>query len=258
MAISSFKRRVRLLFSKKAESTTCPTSSEHRDNQNPSALTTALSLSSVGPQCKSSNRLGYWLAMGPASAKWNDQIGPEVQKLIERNEDFLEEGEHKCRFLGFGLYMVGKDRSSATPAIIFSSTSQRKRLRAQSLLKKSTILESHPNLKIMTMDRMPMFPLGGFDQIAKAGSTSQDNTKAVGALLRFETGRQASMTTLILIGGSWYGLTVSHPRRHLTAEQTDYFNNAYQLGGKLDVEPEDDFEREAFVDVAHITSEGKS
>ena len=108
------------------------------------------------------------------------------------------------------------------------------------------------------MDRMPIFPLGGFDQIAKADSTSGGSTEAVGALLRFENGRQATMTALILIGGSWYGLTVSHPRRHLTAEQTDYFNNAYQLGGKFYVEPEDDLEREAFVDIAQITSEGQS
>ncbi|KAI4211384.1 MAG: hypothetical protein LQ351_005810 [Letrouitia transgressa] len=95
-----------------------------------------------------------WEAVGPVLEIFNE-IAPAIDKLIEDNQELLEQGEPKSRGISFAMWMEGSKPSSARPVIVFSSRTRRQRSYAKTLLKESSILDKHPGVSVKALDKMP-------------------------------------------------------------------------------------------------------
>ena len=226
MAFPTFKHRVVLFLFRKTPKTP-PNTASSPNISRPNVKSTAWPEpeESIGLSYRPVNRMSCWHAIGPASRLW-DETGPQIRSLIESSEEVLEEGEAKYRPLGFGLYMFGDDRACAVPVIIFSSTSRRKRLCAQDLLKRSKILNAHPAVRVKTLDRMPTLPYAGPALPIDNRNIDSPCAPGVATLLEFPNGRQASLTAVLLINGRWYGMTVNHVQNNLTEEEVESLTTA--------------------------------
>jgi hypothetical protein len=78
-----------------------------------------------------------WMAKGPAARVWRDPLGPAIRKLLQ-SDKFFGVG------VSFFLYMVGKDKSTSKPNIIFCSSDLKARRAVRDAVRASSILESFP------------------------------------------------------------------------------------------------------------------
>ena len=78
-----------------------------------------------------------WMAKGPAAKVWRDPLSPAIRKLLQ-SDKFLGVG------VSFFLYMMGKDKSTSRPNIIFCSSDMKARRAVRDAVRASGILEPFP------------------------------------------------------------------------------------------------------------------
>ena len=225
---------------------------------------------SIGEECPSISGLRCWLPIGPAHAVF-EVLAKDIQDLLDKHKDALMQGEPKPRAISFNMWMTGSKPESSSPTIVFSSKSPRQRLFAKALLKDSKLLDHYPGVRIKTLDRMPAIYQAGSQEpdtiettrnstgnAPKDGSEEaiymvDDSRGSCGALIALGHTRLATMGGILLINGTYYGISVQHGRYEFLAEPEDSTNEGSFLCFDDDSDAED-FDLDNLIE---ITSRGK-
>ena len=224
---------------------------------------------SIGEECPSISGLRCWLSIGPALAAF-EVLAKDIQDLLDKHKDALMQGEPKPRAISFNMWMTGSKPKSSSPTIVFSSKSPRQRLFAKALLKDSKLLEQYPGVRIKTLDRMPAIYRAGSqepDTIETRDTTENvpddgseeaiymvdDSRGSCGALIAFGHLRLATMGGILLINGTYYGISAQHGRYEFLEEQEDSTNE----GNSLCFDDDSDAEDSDLDNLIEITSRRK-
>lgn len=179
----------------------------------------------VGQPCNMNIRgTQVWEAIGPAGEAMKG-LYPHIRELLENNQEQIEHDEEKPRGIGFNMWMEGKDPGSSQPIIVVSSKSRGQRSRAKELLKQSRLLDNYPHIKIKTLDKMPAV-YRAFSRKKDRGETGVADTEDLddiyircghknpgcGSLISFGNSRLTTLSSLLVIDGTLYGLTAQHAR----------------------------------------------
>ena len=225
---------------------------------------------SVGKECLSISGLRCWLPIGPALAAF-EVLAKDLQDLLDKHKDALKQGEPKPRAISFNMWMTGSKPELSCPTIVFSSKSPRQRAFAKALLKDSKLLDQYPGVRIKTWDRMPAIYQAG-SQKPDTIETTRDSTDIVpndaseeaiymvddsrgscGALIAFGRLRLATMGGILLINGTYYGISAQHGRYEFLEEPEDGINE----GNSLCFDDDSDTEDSDLDNLIEITSRGK-
>ena len=172
---------------------------------------------SVGQECLKINGRQCWQVIGPALAVM-ETLSVPIKELLDKNQELLEQGESKSRPLSFQMWMLGQDHHTAVPTIVFCSKSKRQRTCAKALLKESGLLNDYPGIEIKALDKVPAVYRSAKQS---PNTTSEDAFEAGifmfersceprGALISVGHARTATMGGVLLINGSYYGITAQH------------------------------------------------
>ena len=199
-----------------------------------------------------------WEVVGPARELF-DSIASAIDKLLEDNQESLEQGESKPRGISFNMWMEGSKPSSAQPIIVFSSKSRRQRLYAKALLKQSEILAGHSGVAIKALDKMPAVHQS--KSLASDPSPLADRSRdifmtnpsaeAIGAQISFGKSKIATLLGTVEISGRNYALVPQHPRFDTIDRDLDTLSGEDHL---LEFDDESEVEDD---NLADITSTGK-
>ena len=176
---------------------------------------------SIGRPCVQKMRgTECWEAVGPA-LELMETLSGEIKRLLEDNQELLEQGEDRQRGVAFNMWMEGSKPGSAKPIIVFSSRSKRQRSFAKVLLKDSGLLADHPSIQIKTLDKKPAVHRAAEESAAAHAENKDDSNvyllngsqESCGALISLgHPSRTATLTATFKIGDSWYGMLVQHAR----------------------------------------------
>ncbi len=225
---------------------------------------------SIGKECLSISGLRCWLPIGPALVAF-EILSKDLQALLDKHKDALKQGEPKPRAISFNMWMTGSKPESSSPTIVFSSKSPRQRAFAKALLKDSKLLDQYPGVRIKTLDRMPAIYQAGSqqpdtiettcdstDNVPNDGSEEaiymvDDSRGSCGALIAFGRLRLATMGGILLINGTYYGISAQHGRYEFLEEPEDAINE----GNSLCFDHDSDTENYDLDNLVEITSSGK-
>ena len=225
---------------------------------------------SIGKECLSISGLRCWLPIGPALAVF-EVLSKDLQDLLDKHKDALKQGEPKPRAISFNMWMTGSKPESSNPTIVFSSKSRRQRAFAKALLKDSKLLDQYPGVRIKAWDRMPAIYQAGSQEpdTIKTTSDSTDNVHnddseeaiymvddsrgSCGALIAFGRLRLATMGGILLLNGTYYGISAQHGRYEFLEEPEDATNE----GNSLWFDDDSDTEDYDLNNLVEITSSGK-
>jgi hypothetical protein len=97
-----------------------------------------------------------WEAIGPAQALFT-QISQPIGELLDTRVEEIEEGEPVAgNILTYGMYMIGRDLSTARPTLIVTCQRPKPRRRAIKFIKESEFLKGHPKIAIAESSAVPM------------------------------------------------------------------------------------------------------
>ena len=225
---------------------------------------------SIGKECLSIGALRCWLPIGPALAAF-EVLSKDLKDLLDKHKDALKQGEPKPRAISFNMWMTGCKPESSSPTIVFSSKSQRQRAFATALLKDSKLLDQYPGVRIKTLDRMPAIYQAGSQEPETTGTTRSgtedvpkdgseeaiymfdDSRGSCGALIAFGHLRLATMGGILLINGTYYGISAQHGRYESLEQPEDAINE----GNFLCFDDDSDTEGSDLDNLIEITSSGK-
>ena len=224
---------------------------------------------SIGKECLSIGALRCWLPIGPALAAF-EVLSKDLKDLLDKHKDALKQGEPKPRAVSFNMWMTGSEPESSSPTIVFSSKSPRQRAFAKALLKDSKLLDQYPGVRIKTLDRMPAVYQAGSqepDTIETRDSTENvpddgseeaihmvdDSRGSCGALIAFGHLRLATMGGILLINGTYYGISAQHGRYEFLEEPEESTNE----GNSLCFDEDSDEEDSDLDNLIEVTSRGK-
>jgi hypothetical protein len=109
--------------------------------------------SSLGASCEASGWNKIWQATGAVQHTYNSSLSRKITKCIEENW-----GDYPVnKQLTFSMYMVGQDKQSASPTVIFCSECQATRKMARRLIEESLVLEEYPRFTTWDLPREPPF-----------------------------------------------------------------------------------------------------
>ena len=215
---------------------------------------------SIGRPCVQKMRgTECWEVDGPA-LELMERLSPEIKRLLEDNQELLEQGEDRPRVVAFNMWMQGSKPNSATPIIVFSSKSKRQRSFAKVLLKDSGLLAGHPSIQIKTLDKMPAVHRAAEESAATQVWNDDDanvyllnaSHTSCGALISLgHPSRTATLTATFTISDVWYGMSVQHARFDDPEESESATANDEILAFDDDSDDEID-------DIATATSKGDS
>ena len=225
---------------------------------------------SIGKECLSIGGLRCWLPIGPALAAF-EVLSRDLKDLLDKHKDALKQGEPKPRAISFNMWMIGSSPELSSPTVIFSSKSPRQRAFAKALLKDSKLLDQYPGVRIKTWDRMPAIYQARSQEPDSIGTTrdstddvpNNDAEEAVfmvdgsrgscGALIAFGHLRLTTMGGILLIDGTYYGISAQHGRYKFLEEPEDGINE----GNSLCFDDDSDTEDSDLDNLVEITSRGK-
>ena len=215
---------------------------------------------SVGRPCELKFKTTHcWEVTGPALDIFN-KLAPAIGKLLEDNQELLEQGEPKPRVVSFNMWMKGSKPSSAQPVIVFSSKSPRQRRYARSLLKDSGLLQEYPGIMIKALDKMPAVlqarpPRPAPPLIADNSLDvymTDRSSELFGAQISFGDSKIATALGIVIVNGEQRILVPQHPRFTYHDEDSENLPTKDQLL-EFDEDSEDDEDG-----LFEITSAGKS
>jgi hypothetical protein len=167
-----------------------------------------------------------WEATGPASGIFGNKLFQIIDRLLEAHKEELESDEKVSRSVSFHLWMVGREPRSARPTVIFTCKSPGYRAKVIRTLKKSNVLADFPGIVLKSMDRRPAEPMGrnqnqlGSRFDGDSHSTEEriiyireGNRDVCGTSIRVGTVHEATLGGVLLINGTYYGITSLHLRQ---------------------------------------------
>jgi len=188
------------------------------------------------------------------------QISSPIKDLLDGHREQMEAGEEKTHTVAFYMWMIGRERSSVRPTIVFSSQSKRQRQMAKALVKESNILDQFPGVELKTLERMPAVPRAAdinlkttFDDNENDIYITRSASDACGASICFGGSQKATLGGVILIDNVYHGISVLHHCVNAIEEQDIATGRTKQL--VFDDDNESDFADDDFIEV---TSTGKS
>jgi hypothetical protein len=167
-----------------------------------------------------------WEATGPAAEIFENKLFGIIDKLLQDHKEDLQSGETISRTVSFHMWMVGREPHTARPTIIFTCKSSTYRAKVIRLLEKHNVLADFPGMALKSMDRMPAQPMGrecnqhhqqlrgdihGLEEkiiYLRAGSTN-----TCGSSIFVGNNHEATLGGVLLINGTYYGLTSLHLRK---------------------------------------------
>lgn len=199
-----------------------------------------------------------WEVVGPVLDIFN-KIAPAIDKLIEDNQELLEQGEPKSRGISFAMWMEGSKPSSARPVIVFCSRSRRQRSYAKALLKESSILDKHPGVSIKALDKMPAIRHAQSlkSHLSSSAASRLDifmtdpSSEPFGAQITFGDSEAATMLGMVYLNGKQHALIPQHPRFDHYDEELDVLPDKEEL---LEFDEDSDMDETVLIE---ITSNGK-
>ena len=184
---------------------------------------------SVGRPCELKfRRTECWEVTGPALDLFN-RVAPAIDKLLEDNQELLEQGEPKPRGISFNMWMEGSKPSTAQPLIVFSSKSRRQRSYAKALLKESGILHDQPAVSVKALDKMPAVHQA--KPLSPSHCSTQESllnlymtdpsSEPFGAQISFGNSQLATMLGMVDLNGKPHALVPQHPRFDYRTEELE-------------------------------------
>ncbi|KXX72786.1 hypothetical protein MMYC01_210690 [Madurella mycetomatis] len=79
-----------------------------------------------------------WMAVGKAAYAWQSTLSPQIRRLLEAEDAFYGAG------VSMFIYMVGRDKSTSSPRIIFCSSDVGARKAVRKAVQTSGILKNYP------------------------------------------------------------------------------------------------------------------
>ncbi|KAH6664905.1 hypothetical protein B0J14DRAFT_681363 [Halenospora varia] len=111
---------------------------------------------STGTKCNRVGNQECWEAIGPAQELFA-QLSQSIADLLDARVEDIEEGEPVAgNILTFGMYMIGRDQTTARPALIFTCRRPKPRRRAIKFIKESEILKGYPKISFGEGSTVPM------------------------------------------------------------------------------------------------------
>lgn len=112
---------------------------EHSSRQQPGARWhNSDPAASCGPFIASLPRgKSAWIAVGPVAYAWQHTLAPQIRSLLENTDAFRDAG------VSFFIYMVGRDKSTSSPKIIFCSSDLTARKAIRKSVQESGILSNY-------------------------------------------------------------------------------------------------------------------
>ena len=236
---------------------------------------------SIGKECLSIGGLRCWLPIGPALAAF-EVLAKDLQDLLDKHKDALKNGEPKPRAISFNMWMTGSKPEASSPTIVFSSKSRRQRFTAKALLQDSKLLDQYPGVRIKTWDRMPAIyqakpqkpdtietTRDSTDDVSNDSSEEaiymvDDSRGSCGALIAFGNWRLTTMGGILLINGTYYGISAQHGRYGVLKKTQNAPNESNSLCFDDDSDTEDS-DSDNLIEIAsrgkhrslHTATEGK-
>ncbi|CZR58947.1 uncharacterized protein PAC_08839 [Phialocephala subalpina] len=119
---------------------------------------------SIGTKCSRMGDNECCEAIGPAQAMFA-QISQPIGDLLDTLIEEIEEGEPVAgNILMYGIYMIGRDLSTARPTLIFTCQRPKPRRRAIKFVKESGILKALPKIALAESSKVPMALGKGYPQ----------------------------------------------------------------------------------------------
>jgi len=81
-----------------------------------------------------------WMAKGPAASDWQDRWSPKIRILL--GDDFRQAG------VSLFMYMIGREKSTSSPTIIFCSSDVKARKALRAHVHQSGILSEYPAVRL--------------------------------------------------------------------------------------------------------------
>ncbi|KUJ20175.1 uncharacterized protein LY89DRAFT_473235 [Mollisia scopiformis] len=111
---------------------------------------------SIGSKCRRIGDRECWEAVGPAQLLFNE-ISQSIGDLLDARVDEIEEGEPVAgNILTYGMYMIGREPTTARPTLIFTCERPKPRRRAIKFVKESEILKGRPKIALAESSVVPM------------------------------------------------------------------------------------------------------
>ncbi|KAI4161813.1 MAG: hypothetical protein LQ342_004504 [Letrouitia transgressa] len=199
-----------------------------------------------------------WEVVGPVLDIFN-KIAPAIDKLIEDNQELLEQGEPKSRGISFAMWMEGSKPSSARPVIVFCSRSRRQRSYAKALLKESSILDKHPGVSIKALDKMPAIRHAQSlkSHLSSSAASRLDifmtdpSSEPFGAQITFGDSEAATMLGMVYLNGKQHALIPQHPRFDHYDEELDVLPDKEEL---LEFDEDSDMDETVLIEITSNAS----
>jgi len=190
-----------------------------------------------------------WEATGPAAEIFENKLFGIIDQLLQAHKEDLQSGEKISRAVSFHLWMVGREPQTARPTIIFTCKSQTYRTKVIRLLEKHNILVDFPGMALKSMDKMPAQPMGrGYNQHRQQLHGDMHDleektiylrvgcTNVCGSSIFVEKNHEATLGGILIIHGTYYGLTSLHPRK----DKNSSLESLIGEDGKLEFDDDSD------------------
>jgi len=210
---------------------------------------------SIGRRCESISGFYCWEAEGPAR-ELSNKIFPDIARLLESRNEYLNEGEPVPRLIMYGMYMIGRIEAAARPTVLFSCQSKNPRKKALKLVKKSNVLKDIHGVMLADSSRPPLAqptPVllakedrrrillrdTAYIEASSYGASKLIISSSNGSPSDFT---KATLGGILALGDKFYALTVAHP----FIEPMQSEAQATDDRGEIDLSFDDDTDDDAF------------
>lgn len=129
---------------------------------------------SIGVECSPLGRNKCWEAIGQARDISRD-IYRETKNVLEQHTEFLHESEKIPFSITFGIFMVGRRKSSSNPTLIICCGPKKPRQKAMDLIRNSGVLQDYPGVLLAGASQSPATS----DQVRPLGDIGAANSNLV-------------------------------------------------------------------------------
>jgi hypothetical protein len=120
---------------------------------------------SIGVGCSSLGRNKCWEVIGPAR-EMSCNILREIKNILDQHSEFLHENETIPFSIMFGIYMIGRSESNASPTLLICCSPKKPRQKALNIVREIGILQDYPGIRLAGASQSPV----ASDQVRPLGT----------------------------------------------------------------------------------------